>query len=517
MSGIILPRGLAVQPQSRAALDASYIPFFVWNGCTPYVDLVSGLTGRVMSHASVDVARQKTTPLGRVISKQATNEYIDFVKTTGPGSSFTVVLQFVATGATNNTVLFANRTFWNIYNGVFIGYANGAANNIQLAGSSAFINVATPGIDAQKVNHTLVVRFRGNVADVALDGRFCGTATGLGVPNSTWNGLGIGNYATRVNSGGGLADFSLCAVLLSKNINIVGLSLNPWKIFQRQQTRLWFDAAGSSGASALAGNAQAIASATGALSVAVPVAGAAVGVVTATGSLSTAMNLSGAAAAVAVASGNLTLGLSLSGAAIANAVASGALGIGFPLAGAAQATATAAGNLGTGAALSGAAQIAASATGAMQIQVSLSGAAIATAAATGNLTAAGSSALAGSAQAQASASGILSTSLPLAGNAQVVAAASGNLTNGVPLSGAAVAVVTALGNIAVTVTLSGAAVAQAIATGELALSIPLAGAAIMNAIAAGYLSVSGGAGPVGSVARSFILEAEPRQIAATMY
>lgn len=365
---------------------------------------------------------------------------------------------------------------------------------------------------------------------VTLDGKILAntsSATSLGT-SSTFSSVLSGGFrrgGLDIPSGEGkvLLVVPFCYGMLTLK-EAIDLSANPRQIF-KAPPRLFFAASGGSSA-ALAGNAQAIASASGALSVAVPIAGAAVGVATATGSLSTAMKLSGAAAAIAVASGNLTLGLSLSGQAIANAVASGTLGTQFQLAGNAQATALASGNLGTGASLAGAAQMAVSATGNLQVQVTLSGSAIANAAATGNLTASGSTALAGNAQAQASASGILSTSLPLAGNAQVAAAASGNLTKGVPLSGAAVAVVTALGNLTVTVSLSGAAVAQAIATGGLALSIPLAGAAIMHAVASGYLSVSGGTGPIVSISRSFaaplekrsfILEAEHRQTAAFLY
>jgi len=253
----------------------------------------------------------------------------------------------------------------------------------------------------------------------------------------------------------------------------LALSQNPWQVFDAPIS-VPMSVPASSGAVALAGNAAAVASASGALATSMPLAGAALGVSTATGAISAAFPLNGAAAAIASASGNLVLGIALSGTALAQAIASGALSSAFPLIGGANAQAAA--------------------TGTMQIQIALQGAAVATASASGQLSVGGSGALAGNAQAQASASGSLSVSMPLAGSAQVVASATGNLITGTPLAGAAVAVSSASGNLIATVTLSGAAIAQAIAAGTLLIQVPLAGHAVAQAAASGYLS--GGQSPL---------------------
>ena len=278
------------------------------------------------------------------------------------------------------------------------------------------------------------------------------------------------------------------------------------RLFRARSRRVWAVSPVSGGA-ALAGNAQAVASASGALSASTPVAlaGAAVGVVTSTGAISSAMPLSGAAAAVAAASGNLGSGILLAGgaqaqagasgnitfgAALAAAVASGVLGTQKPLAGGAQAAVAATGNLqaSSPSSLAGDAQAAAAATGQMQVQFSISGAALMEALATGGITVTGSTALAGPAQAAAQSTGALTTTIPLAGAAQMVASATGTLALGRPLAGAAVAVSVAGGLLTITTNLAGAAVAQAIASGYMALQIPISGAALAQAIAHGVLS-----------------------------
>jgi len=231
----------------------------------------------------------------------------------------------------------------------------------------------------------------------------------------------------------------------------LAITANPqliWDALTRSPSLIiWAPAA--AGAAALAGDAQAIASASGAISVSVPLAGAAIGVATASGALSTAMPLSGVSAAVASAGGTLTLGIAISGAALASASASGQ----------------------------------------MQIAIALSGSAIAQAAASGALSISGGSALAGSAVASVSASGALSIAVPLAGAAQVVASATGNLTTGsaAALAGAAVSVTAASGALTVTVSMSGAAVAQAVASGGMRLQVPLSGSAVVQAMASGAM------------------------------
>ena len=275
-------------------------------------------------------------------------------------------------------------------------------------------------------------------------------------------------------------------------------------------------------AMALAGRAQALASASGALAFDVVMTGAALGVATASGALSTGIAVGGAAAAIASASGTLVLGVVLSGEAIAKSLASGTLISRFALDGAAQVQSSASGSLAVSspAVLAGDATARAAAIGMLTVQFALSGAAIAQAAASGTVSFGGTSALAGVAQATPAASGALSVAVPLAGSAHVVAGITGDLTSGAALTGTAVAVAAASGQLWVTVQLSGAAMAQSIASGGLSLRVPLSAAAIAHAHASGILSGGPERDPgnarytVHALRREFMLHAHPRNLAA---
>lgn len=207
--------------------------------------------------------------------------------------------------------------------------------------------------------------------------------------------------------------------------------------------------------------------------------------------LGAGVSLQGDAQAQATAAGALSVGIPLAGAAAAQASASGGLTLSVPLSGAAVAQALASAGLSLGVGLAGDAQAQAGASGDLTLNVTLSGAAIAQAAATGNLTATSGASLAGDAQAQASATGALSVSVPLAGAALTVANASGSLTQIVPLAGAAAAASLATGGLDVAVTLSGAALVEALATGALDVtaSAALAGDAAAVASASGTLTL----------------------------
>ena len=111
----------------------------------------------------------------------------------------------------------------------------------------------------------------------------------------------------------------------------------------------------------LEGAAAAVATATGALSVAVPLAGSAQAVATATGTLSVAVPLAGDAAGVAAATGSLDIAVPLAGDALAEATATGDMVPAFYSSGAATAEASASGTLSVSVGLEGHAEAQASA------------------------------------------------------------------------------------------------------------------------------------------------------------
>lgn len=222
---------------------------------------------------------------------------------------------------------------------------------------------------------------------------------------------------------------------------------NPFGIYVPKRKIHWFGAGG--GSVSLTGSAAAQASASGTISVQVPIVGAATVVATASGTLTTQSPLAGSATVVATATGELSVTFALSGAALVNALAAGAI----------------------------------------STSVALSGSALANALATGNLLAGGAGALAGNAAAQASASGSLSTAIPLQGAASALAVATGGLTTAFPLVGVAAAVSHVTGDLTVTFggALSGNAVAQVLAAGALSIQVALSGSAVAHALATGIL------------------------------
>lgn len=263
---------------------------------------------------------------------------------------------------------------------------------------------------------------------------------------------------------------------------------NPWQLFRAQKRVLYFDVAG--GGASLAGTASASASATAALSTAIPLTAAAAVVASASGAISTGIPLAGSAASVSSAAGVLTASITLAGSALAQALAAAGLTTGIPLAGAAAAEAQSTAALTTGAGtLSGTAAAQASAAASLTTQISLSGAAIAQALASAGLTTAPAG-LAGSAAAQATATAALLTQIPLAGTAQATVTAAGGLTTIIPLTGAAASVASATGALTVEAIFSGQALAIAQAGGDLTTIIRLDGAALAQAAASGSLGTA---------------------------
>ena len=293
-------------------------------------------------------------------------------------------------------------------------------------------------------------------------------------------------------------------------------------------------AASGGGSQALAGTPQAVASATGAVQMALPVAATSVSAATAVGSLSMALPLQAAASFIASATGGVTLRLSVAGAALAEVLSSGALGMTMPLTGDAAVGAAASGDVTTGSEidLSGNAAVDVSAAGAFEQATGMAGAAAAKAVGVGTITlsmalagsavaealaAAGvtlESALAAQAAAEASGSGAAGMTtgliggaaaevtgsadagmtLPLAGDAAGEVASTGDLTTLAEgaLAGAALAVPTTVGALGLTTPVAGIANVLATAGGALGVNIPAAGDAAAVVLSTGNLQVSTG-------------------------
>ena len=288
------------------------------------------------------------------------------------------------------------------------------------------------------------------------------------------------------------------------------------------------------GPQALAGTPAAVASATGAVQMALPVAAASASAATAVGSLSTALPLQAAASLIASAVGGVTLQLSMAGTALAEVLSSGALGMTIPLAADAAVETVASGDMPTGseADLSGDAAVGGSATGALEQATGMVGAAAAEAVGAGTITlsmvlagsavvealavagvtlesalaaqaameAAGSASagmttdLFGDAAAEVTGSAGARMTLPLAGDAAGEVAPTGDLTTLAEgaLVGAATVVPTIVGALGLTTPIAGIANVLATAGGALGMNIPAAGDAAAVVLSTGNLQVSTG-------------------------
>lgn len=249
-------------------------------------------------------------------------------------------------------------------------------------------------------------------------------------------------------------------------VEVALLSSNPYRIFKPMPRRIWAHSA-AAGAAALQGAATDTATATGALTTAIPVLGAAVSVGAASGALATAIQISGAAASVSSASGIITAQITMAASAIAAAASSAALTTAIPIEGSAVGFSAATGNV--------------------TAQIVLSGAALAQALSTGSL-GGGTAELSGLAAVLAASVGSLTTQIPLSGAAASASAGTGNITTLIRLDAVAASLSTATGDLAVAITMSAAALAQAVAGGTLTAQIRLNGNAVAQALAVAALT-----------------------------
>lgn len=241
----------------------------------------------------------------------------------------------------------------------------------------------------------------------------------------------------------------------------------PWNLFEKR--RLW--PVSTAGAGALAGNAQATASASGAITTAIDVVGAALSTASATGSLTSSIDLIGQSASVSIAVGELTTTIRLSADSLSSALAAAGLTSGIVLGASGSAISNAGGSITT--------------------QIILSAAAVAQALATADISTSPQG-LSANAAATASGSASLMTDIPLSGSASAIAIGAGGLTTGIVLQSSGAAVSSATGDLTISIGMSASALAQAVANGDLSAQISLSASALSQAMASA--TISGGSG-----------------------
>ncbi len=261
------------------------------------------------------------------------------------------------------------------------------------------------------------------------------------------------------------------------------LSANPWQIFAPQRRVIHFDMGGGGSSIALAGDAQAAATLTGAITSVLALSGAGVSLSTATGAIVQSLNLSGSAASVSIANGVATITTTLSGDAFNAAFASGLINQAMMLDGASASAATTTGAIAQTTSMAGDASAAAAATGSIGLTVTLSGDAVAQAMAAAYFDGSASP-LAGSAQVSATASGALLMDVGLLGAAQAIVTGAGGITQTQTLTGGGAVVASGSGNLSLnSVGLSGAAVAEVLAGGSIQFVTQISAAALSRATA----------------------------------
>lgn len=251
----------------------------------------------------------------------------------------------------------------------------------------------------------------------------------------------------------------------------------------------------------LEGTAAGAATATGAITTAIPFAGAAATLATGTGTITTGIDFAGAAASVSVAAAVATTAIRLDSAALAEAAAAAAFASsGATLGGAGEASASGAGALTTGIPFDGNAAALAAAVGPLTVEIRFSGAALAQALGAAGLTTS-SGGLEGAAAGVAAGAAAITTGIPVIGEATATAGATGELGLPILLSGAAASVSAATGDLVIALTLEGYSLAQALGAGVLSAQIRLDAGALAQAAAFGMLAGTARETPVTRIHR----------------
>lgn len=301
--------------------------------------------------------------------------------------------------------------------------------------------------------------------------------------------IGATNSTSAVSPGSPIEDIYFILVTREQLFreSILAITGNPWLTFTDKKSFVFIPA---SGAADLSANAQAAASASGALSIATSIAGASISIASATGAVNQAVGLSGAAASVSVADGVASITVSLFGDGFIESFASGALASALALEAASQSTATAAADLSTGADLAVSAAAQSTGTGSIGLSVSLSGDSLIQALSQANLDGGAANDLAGNAAAITAATGGIMQDVPILGAATITVTGSGGVSNVMQLDGAAMVSALSGGDLQVSALgLSANAIIQALAGGSIGMTMDISADALMQALSVGTLSI----------------------------
>lgn len=392
------------------------------------------------------------------------------------------------------------------------GLALGSSTGYLTGETITFVNTSTTGRTGiteplSQGEHLIVFQWTGSSYEIWLDGRLPSQIAAAG-GNASLRSMKP-YFGGRYQSSRPHIEWMSMAVSYDPSIDMREYVDAPYAFLRPRLKRVLVSSAAAENI-LTAVSAAATASASGAITTAIPLAGASLSASTTSGSITTGIalagdaaglsgasadlaaqgaQLAGAAASVSVADGLFTTQITFSGAALSSALATAGITTDIPLDGAAAGAASASGDLSSGAGLGGAASSSSAASATITTEIRLSGAAVAAALATAGLTT-GSSGLAGAAAGASTAAGAITTAIPLAGTATAVATGTAGLGVPVLLEGAAASVSSATGELTISITLSGSSAAIAAASASLTTTLSLSGSALAEAAASGYFAGS---------------------------
>lgn len=415
-------------------------------------------------------------------------------------TAFTIVftIQLNALGQTNKYIAQIKDASTNQF-AVIYGYVSGTFEIYAVGNTGVDPRTGSQIVVNDLAVHTVGYSYDGVTLTGALDGKIVFSVAKTFNLNFTAN---AGTLYSAISGGNLLSTKIQLWSTHDRGLNLEELSeltKNHEKIFQVIPAEIPIAAA----AAAFSGNANSVTTATGAISINVPVSGLSASLTSANGSItqnvpltanaqsiasataSILINtpLNGAAQSVAAATGSVSIQVFLSTAALAQSTMQGALTLDGALSGIAASIAAATGQIGQNIFVSGAAQSVASATGQIGINAQISGAALAQALATGQITSGAQ--ISGASNSVATATGAVSINIPLVGSAVATANMIGGIGLIIPISGVAASIAAATGALTLSGAISVTGLAQAISSGagSIILNIPISGAALAQASA----------------------------------
>lgn len=443
-----LGRQRVVQPQDTAQVIDRRVTRAILPQALGFVDLVNGGGITVSGSGFTRVANGKGYGLRNNSLTRA--NYVNVTKRTEESTSITIVWTGVVhqTGGSTYPFFRSNQT---------IIHATAATNAMWGCRFGAAVNANSTTPIKLGVPTTYVFTQTGNIGSLFVDGvaALLNVTGGTGAI-STLHGID-GNIGFAQSN-----DITTNAFfILDKGVSIGEareLSLNPWRLLNPVERRIWVPVAAGGGTvtHSLSANAQAQAAATAALDVQ---AGA------------VAVNLSAAGSTQSASSASVLKGVSLFAAGLASASS-----------GASMSRAVDLGSAAVAGAASG---------GALAIGVNLSASAIARAMGAASLSMAGANTLSAAAQAHSSGSAVLSLTISLAASAvaQVNASAQPQAGKQLSASGSASASASASLQVGAAVNLSASAMARASGGATIMVDIPLSASAVADAISSGSLTI----------------------------